>query len=123
MKAVNQLLAGIHICAAAEATAFAKKKGMDLDAVYAVVSKGAASSYCMKDRKWTSSSLRILADCIRWTTNATEETSSLERHDDVCEGSRNRSVSSESGQLSTILGCSGASAVYQSSVVWLARCR
>jgi 3-hydroxyisobutyrate dehydrogenase-like beta-hydroxyacid dehydrogenase len=50
MKAVNQLLAGIHICAAAEATAFAKRKGMDLDAVFAVVSKGAASSYCMKDR-------------------------------------------------------------------------
>ena len=51
MKAVNQLLAGIHIAATAEATAFARKKGMDLEAVYEVVSKGAASSYCMKDRK------------------------------------------------------------------------
>lgn len=51
MKAVNQLLAGIHIVATAEATAFARKKGMDLEAVYEVVSKGAASSYCMKDRE------------------------------------------------------------------------
>lgn len=53
MKAVNQLLAGIHICATAEATAFARHKGMDLEAVYEVVSKGAASSYCMKDRTST----------------------------------------------------------------------
>ena len=53
IKAVNQLLAGVHICATAEATAFARHKGMDLEAVYEVVSKGAASSYCMKDRKCT----------------------------------------------------------------------
>lgn len=52
MKAVDQLLAGIHICAAAEATNFARKKGMNLDAVFDVVSKGAASSYCMKDRAY-----------------------------------------------------------------------
>ncbi|ORX34751.1 NAD binding domain of 6-phosphogluconate dehydrogenase-domain-containing protein [Kockovaella imperatae] len=50
LKIVNNLLAGIHICAAAEATAFARKKGMDLLAVYDVVSKGAAASTVMVDR-------------------------------------------------------------------------
>jgi putative dehydrogenase len=50
MKAVNQLLAGVQLAVAGEALAFARKKGMDLDAVYDVVSSGAASSYVMKDR-------------------------------------------------------------------------
>ncbi len=48
--AVNQLLSGIHLCAAAEALAFASRKGMDLNAVFAVVSRGAAASYMMIDR-------------------------------------------------------------------------
>jgi hypothetical protein len=49
-KAVNQLLAGIHLCAAAEAMAFAKLKGMDLESVFDVVSRGAAASYMLSDR-------------------------------------------------------------------------
>ncbi len=53
MKIVNNLLAGIHICAAAEATAFARKKNMDLNEVFAIVSKGAASSTMMIDREST----------------------------------------------------------------------
>ena len=51
VKAVNQLLAGVHLVAAAEALAFAVKKKMSLDAVYEVVSKGAAYSYVMVDRE------------------------------------------------------------------------
>ncbi|KAK8845549.1 hypothetical protein IAR55_006264 [Kwoniella newhampshirensis] len=50
VKAVNQLLAGIHLAVAAEGFAFAKRKGMDLQTVFGVVSKGAASSYMMLDR-------------------------------------------------------------------------
>ena len=51
VKAVNQLLAGVHLVAAAEALAFAVRKNMNLDAVYEVVSKGAAYSYVMVDRE------------------------------------------------------------------------
>ncbi|WWD22500.1 hypothetical protein CI109_106993 [Kwoniella shandongensis] len=50
VKAVNQLLACIHLAVAAEGFAFAKHKGMDLKTVFDVVSKGAASSYMMLDR-------------------------------------------------------------------------
>lgn len=51
MKAVNQLLAGIHLVVCAEALAFAKQKGMDLVKVFEVVSRGAASSYMLHDRE------------------------------------------------------------------------
>lgn len=51
VKAVNQLLACIHLAFAAEALAFAVKKGMDLDAVMAVILSGAAYSYVAKDRQ------------------------------------------------------------------------
>lgn len=54
VKAVNQLLAGVHLCAAAEALAFARKKGMDLNKVFGVVNRGAASSYMMNDRLFIS---------------------------------------------------------------------
>lgn len=50
MKVVNQLLAGVHLCAAAEAMSFAQHKKMDLDKVFGVVSIGAGSSYMMVDR-------------------------------------------------------------------------
>ncbi|CAD6572108.1 MAG: tRNA-splicing endonuclease subunit sen54, partial [Tremellales sp. Tagirdzhanova-0007] len=50
VKVVNQLLAGVHLCAAAEALAFARKKAMDLNKVFEVVSHGAASSYMLNDR-------------------------------------------------------------------------
>lgn len=51
VKAVNQLLACIHMATAAEALAFSVKKGMDLDAVMSVILSGAAYSYVAKDRK------------------------------------------------------------------------
>ncbi|ORY34220.1 NAD binding domain of 6-phosphogluconate dehydrogenase-domain-containing protein [Naematelia encephala] len=50
VKIVNNLLAGIHLCAAAEALALARKKNMDLRQVFEIVSKGAGSSYVMIDR-------------------------------------------------------------------------
>ena len=50
VRAINQLLAGVHLCAAAEALAFAKKKGMNLHSVLDVVAHGAAYSYMMVDR-------------------------------------------------------------------------
>ncbi|WVQ80864.1 hypothetical protein IAT38_002971 [Cryptococcus sp. DSM 104549] len=50
MKAVNQLLASVHLVVAAEGMAFAKFKGMDLSTVFDVVSGGAAKSYMMVDR-------------------------------------------------------------------------
>lgn len=51
VKLVNNLLAGVHLAVAAEAFAFATKKGMDLDAVFGVLSNGAAYTYVMTDRK------------------------------------------------------------------------
>jgi putative dehydrogenase len=59
IKLVNNLLAGVHLCAAAEAFAFAQKKGMDLKTVYDVVSKGAAWSYMMVDREVLHPSARV----------------------------------------------------------------
>lgn len=50
VKLVNNLLAGVHLCAAAEAMAFARKKNMDLNTVFDVVSNGAAYSYMLVDR-------------------------------------------------------------------------
>jgi putative dehydrogenase len=43
-KMVNQLLAGVHIAAACEALAFAKRLGLDLAQVYEVISHAAGSS-------------------------------------------------------------------------------
>ena len=77
MKAVNQLLAGIHICATAEATAFARHKGMDLEAVYEVVSKGAASSYCMKDSESRDHTKLNMALITRGTSYEAEEPARL----------------------------------------------
>ena len=50
-KAVNQLLACVHLCAVAEAFNLAAKKGMDLSKVYDVVKGGAAWSYILTDRE------------------------------------------------------------------------
>ena len=51
VKVVNQLLAGVHLAAAGEAFALAKKKDMNLKQVLDVVGVAAASSYVMHDRK------------------------------------------------------------------------
>ncbi|KAJ9477945.1 3-hydroxyisobutyrate dehydrogenase, mitochondrial [Pseudozyma hubeiensis] len=50
MKAVNQVLCGIHVAAAAEALALAKKMGIDAEKALEIVSGSAASSWMLKDR-------------------------------------------------------------------------
>jgi 3-hydroxyisobutyrate dehydrogenase len=49
---VNNHLAGVHIAAAAEGFAFAKKKNMNLQTVLDVLVNGAAYTYVLKDREW-----------------------------------------------------------------------
>lgn len=50
MKLVNQILAGIHIAAAAEAMALGTRAGIDPDRIYEVVSSSAGSSWMFQDR-------------------------------------------------------------------------
>ena len=50
LKTVNQLLAGIHIAAAAEAVALARALGLDPELVVGALSTGAAGSFMLADR-------------------------------------------------------------------------
>jgi 3-hydroxyisobutyrate dehydrogenase len=50
LKAINQLLAGIHIAAAAEAIALARGLELDPAVVISALSKGAAGSFMFADR-------------------------------------------------------------------------
>ena len=50
MKAVNQLLAGIHVAAMGEAMAFAAMSGLDLARVVEVVSASAGTSWMFENR-------------------------------------------------------------------------
>ena len=50
MKTVNQLLAGVHIAAAAEALALAEAEGIDPALALDILSGSAASSWMLKDR-------------------------------------------------------------------------
>ncbi|GAA0503285.1 beta-hydroxyacid dehydrogenase [Saccharopolyspora subtropica] len=50
LKAINQLLAGVHIAAAAEAVALARGIGLDPNLVVEALSQGAASSFMLADR-------------------------------------------------------------------------
>lgn len=50
LKVVNQLLAGVHIAAAAEAIALAGQLGLDPAVVVDVLGTGAASSFMLSDR-------------------------------------------------------------------------
>jgi putative dehydrogenase len=50
VKMVHQLLAGVHICAAAEALALAAKAGLDVQQVYKIVNDAAGASWMFKDR-------------------------------------------------------------------------
>jgi 3-hydroxyisobutyrate dehydrogenase len=50
LKAINQLLAGIHIAAAAEAIALARGLGLDPAIVIEALSQGAAGSFMFADR-------------------------------------------------------------------------
>lgn len=49
-KMVNQLLAGVHIAAACEAVTFAAKLGLDLPAVYKVITGSAGNSWMFENR-------------------------------------------------------------------------
>lgn len=49
-KMINQLLAGVHIAAASEAIAFAAKQGLDLRAVYDVITASAGNSWMFENR-------------------------------------------------------------------------
>lgn len=50
MKAVNQLLCGVHIAAAAEAMSLAEKSGIDTSTMLAMLQGSSASSWMLKDR-------------------------------------------------------------------------
>lgn len=49
-KMINQLLAGVHIAAACEATALAAKQGLDLEKVYEVITASAGNSWMFENR-------------------------------------------------------------------------
>ena len=49
-KMVNQLLAGVHIAAACEAVAFAKREGLDLARVFEVITASAGNSWMFENR-------------------------------------------------------------------------
>ncbi len=49
-KMINQLLAGVHIAAAAEAITFAAKQGLDLKKVYEVITASAGNSWMFENR-------------------------------------------------------------------------
>jgi 3-hydroxyisobutyrate dehydrogenase len=50
VKAVNQLLAGVHIAAAAEAMAFGARAGVDPHTLFEVISNSAGSSWMFQNR-------------------------------------------------------------------------
>ncbi|KAF3997593.1 L-threonate dehydrogenase [Glaciimonas immobilis] len=50
VKVINQLLAGVHIAAAAEAMALGMREGVDPDALYEVITNSAGSSWMFENR-------------------------------------------------------------------------
>lgn len=50
MKVINQLLCGVHLTAAGEALALAKRQGLPLDMTLEILSSGAAASWMLNDR-------------------------------------------------------------------------
>lgn len=50
IKAINQLLVGVHMCAAAEAFTLARQSGLDLNMVYDVICSGAGASRILENR-------------------------------------------------------------------------
>lgn len=49
-KMINQLLAGVHIAAAAEAIVFARRLGLDIEKVYEVITAAAGNSWMFENR-------------------------------------------------------------------------
>ncbi|PUA20481.1 L-threonate dehydrogenase [Glaciimonas sp. PCH181] len=50
VKVINQLLAGVHIAAAAEAMALGMREGVDPDALYEVITNSAGNSWMFENR-------------------------------------------------------------------------
>ena len=50
LKVINQLLCGVHLAAAGEALALARRQGLPLDATLEVLRSGSASSWMLGDR-------------------------------------------------------------------------
>jgi 3-hydroxyisobutyrate dehydrogenase len=50
VKVINQLLAGVHIAAAAEAMALGMREGVDPDALYEVITHSAGNSWMFENR-------------------------------------------------------------------------
>jgi putative dehydrogenase len=50
MKLVNQVLAGVHLAAAAEAIAFGAKAGIDPNRIFDVISNSAGASWMFQNR-------------------------------------------------------------------------
>lgn len=50
MKVVNQLLCGVHLAAAGEALAMARRQGLPLETVHEILCSGSASSWMLGDR-------------------------------------------------------------------------
>lgn len=50
MKVLNQLLCGVHLAAAGEALALARKQGLPLDLTLEILTSGAAGSWMLADR-------------------------------------------------------------------------
>ena len=50
MKVLNQLLCGVHLTAAGEALALAKRQGLPLDMTLEILTSGAAGSWMLNDR-------------------------------------------------------------------------
>jgi L-threonate 2-dehydrogenase len=50
VKIINQLLAGVHIAAAAEAMALGLREGLDADALYEVITNSAGNSWMFENR-------------------------------------------------------------------------
>ena len=67
MKVINQLLCGVHIAAAAEALAMAKRSGLPLDTTLEILKSGAASSWMLGDR-----GTRMITDSFDNVTSAVD---------------------------------------------------
>jgi 3-hydroxyisobutyrate dehydrogenase-like beta-hydroxyacid dehydrogenase len=50
VKLINQLLAGVHIAAAAEAVAFGAKLGLDTRSLYEIIRNAAGGSWMFENR-------------------------------------------------------------------------
>ncbi len=50
MKVINQLLCGVHLAAAGEAMAMARRQGLPLDLTLEILAGGAGSSWMLQDR-------------------------------------------------------------------------